>query len=117
MEVKEFVGFSLKQLCCRDPVLHKAVCTVGYFPMQWLIQELRKGGGGNGSRKLENELARAMQKFVWPCPHFVRPRLFDHLLSRKACTQVVLYPSDHSQGEDPSPRGWAAAVYETSAWA
>ena len=33
-KVKKFVGFSLKRLCCIDPVLLplKAVCTVGPFP-------------------------------------------------------------------------------------
>ena len=35
-EVKKFVGFSLKVLRCRDPVLPplKAICTVGHFPVE-----------------------------------------------------------------------------------
>ena len=48
---------------------------------------------------LGNDLARmqsALKIFVWPHPHFVRPHLFDHLLSRRDCAQVVSYPSNHS---------------------
>ena len=74
--------------------------------------EITKGGGGHGARKLEKiwraRAQSAPKIFVWP-------RLFDHLLSRRDCGQVVSYPSDHSRGKNPSPRGWAAAVYETSA--